>query len=278
VLTNRNLGGYEIQAIGHGDLIQDNDGNWWIIHLGFRQVGQWIPYHHLGREVFLAPVTFHEDGWFTAGHNGTTRKEIETDRITEHVIQQEKKLYTFGNTKWELEWVQLRHPRNENYKLEDDRVTLTGTAVTLDQADTPTFLGIRQRDFKAAISSEVALTNNGEAGITLYMDESHHYDLAIRHRDDRLEAVLRLNIGDVKHEQKVTALEEGQGVKLLIHAEALHYSFSIQAGEQHISLGTAQTKYLSSEVAGGFTGVLIGLYAVGEGAAAEFTEFVCEYL
>jgi alpha-N-arabinofuranosidase len=110
------------------------------------------------------------------------------------------------------------------------------------------------------------------------MDESHHYDLAIRHRDDRLEAVLRLNIGDVKHEQKFTALEEGQGVKLLIHAEALHYSFSIQAGEQHISLGTAQTKYLSSEVAGGFTGVLIGLYAVGEGAAAEFTEFVCEYL
>ena len=27
VLTNRNLGGYEVQGVGHGDLIQDNYGN-----------------------------------------------------------------------------------------------------------------------------------------------------------------------------------------------------------------------------------------------------------
>lgn len=277
VLTNKNLGGYQIQAIGHGDLIQDGDGNWWIFHLGFRQIGQWIAYHHLGREVFLAPVTFDEDGWFTAGHNGTTRAEIETDRIGEHVVQQEKKLYTFNNTKWDLEWVYLRHPRLENYQLQDDSLTLTGTAVTLDQADTPTFLGIRQRDFNANISSNVVLTNNGEAGITLYMDESHRYDLAIRQRDTQLEAVLRLNIGDIKHEQKVVAIGAGTDAQLLIQSSAERYSFSIQADSRTIELGTAQCKYLSSEVAGGFTGVVIGLYAVGEGAKAEFTKFACEY-
>ena len=33
VLTNRNLGGYESQGIGHGDLIQDNEGHWWMLHL-----------------------------------------------------------------------------------------------------------------------------------------------------------------------------------------------------------------------------------------------------
>ncbi|MBD3922303.1 glycoside hydrolase family 43 protein [Paenibacillus sp. PR3] len=279
VLTNKNLGGYQIQAIGHGDLIQDGDGNWWIFHLGFRQIGQWIAYHHLGREVFLAPVTFDEDGWFTAGHNGTTRAEIETDRIGEHVVQQEKKLYTFNNTKWDLEWVFLRHPHVENYLPQDDKLTLTGTAVTLDQADTPTFLGIRQRDFNASISSQVTLTNNGEAGITLYMDESHHYDLAIRQIGDQLEAVLRLNIGDIKHEQKVVSIDTGADVRLHIQASAERYGFSIQgAGGQTIELGTAQTKYLSSEVAGGFTGVVIGLYAIGEGAKAEFTKFACEYL
>ena len=93
VLTNRNLGGYEPQGIGHGDLIQDNEGHWWMLHLGFRQIGQWLTYHHLGREVFLTPVTFGEDGWFTAGHNGTVLTSFETDRISNHVVQQEKNLY-----------------------------------------------------------------------------------------------------------------------------------------------------------------------------------------
>ena len=98
------------QGIGHGDLIQDNEGHWWMLHLGFRQIGQWLTYHHLGREVFLTPVTFGEDGWFTAGHNGTVLTSFETDRISNHVVQQEK-TFTFENTDWNLDWCFLRHPR-----------------------------------------------------------------------------------------------------------------------------------------------------------------------
>ncbi|GFN33474.1 glycoside hydrolase family 43 protein [Paenibacillus xylaniclasticus] len=277
VLTNRNLGGYELQAVGHGDLIQDNEGHWWIVHLAFRQIGMWIPYHHLGREVCLAPVTFHEDGWFTAGHNGTTTISFETDRISDSVVQQENKMYTFENTAWDIDWCYLRHPHQENYTLGEDRITLTGTKVTLDEADSPTFIGLRQKDFNANLSCEVELTRRGEAGITLYMDEQQHYDLAIRQAEERFEAVLRLNIGDIKHEQQVVPLGANRQVQLLVEASHERYSFSLQLDEQTIPLGTAQTKYLSSEVAGGFTGVIIGLYAVGEGASAQFSKFACEY-
>ena len=51
VLTNRDLGGNQssIQGIGHGDLIQDKKGNYYMVCLGFRQIGMWQPYHHLGR-------------------------------------------------------------------------------------------------------------------------------------------------------------------------------------------------------------------------------------
>ena len=43
-------------------------------------------------------------------------------------------------------------------------------------------------------------------------------------------------------------------------------------------MGCADTRYLSSEVAGGFTGVVFGLYAVDEnGACAEFTKLVKAY-
>ncbi|QOS80636.1 glycoside hydrolase family 43 protein [Paenibacillus sp. JNUCC31] len=277
VLTNRNLGGYELQGVGHGDLVQDQEGNWWIFHLGFRQIGQWLTYHHLGREVFLTPVTFDEEGWFTAGHKGTTLMSFETDRISDTVIQQEKKSYTFENTDWNLDWCYLRHPHTENYLLEQGKIKLKGTEVTLDVPASPTFIGLRQKDFDATISVDVSLTN-GEAGITIYMDEQHHYDLAIRKEQSGYKVIERLNIGDIKSVENEVERGNEHHATLVIRSSHERYSFFIQADGKDILLGTAQTRYLSSEVAGGFTGVLIGLYAIGEGSVAEFSKFKCDYL
>lgn len=277
VLTNRNLGGYELQGVGHGDLIQDHEGNWWMLHLGFRQTGRWLTYHHLGREVFLTPVTFGEDGWFTAGHDGTTLSSVETDRIPSHIIQQEKKTFTFENTDWNLDWCYLRHPAAENYLLESDRLRLQGTNVSLDTPASPTFIGLRQKDFNAEISCDVQLTS-GEAGITLYMDENHHYDLAVRKDENGYKVIERLNIGDIKSIEHAADLGSGERATLIIRSSHERYSFLLRKDGKDISLGTAQTRYLSSEVAGGFTGVLIGLYAYGEGSLAEFSQFKCEYL
>ncbi len=278
VLTNRNLGGYELQGVGHGDLIQDPEGSWWMLHLGFRQTGRWLTFHHLGREVFLTPVTFDEKGWFTAGHNGTTLSSFETDRFPEGTVQEDKKSYTFGNTDWNLDWCYLRHPATDNYVLEPEKATLTGTGVTLDVPASPTFIGIRQRDFDAVISCKVKLSGSGEAGLTLYMDELHHYDLAVVQDQDGCRVIERLNIGDVKSVEHTAKLNDQQEATLIIKSAPERYSFFLQQADGvELPLGTAHTKYLSSEVAGGFTGVLIGLYACGEGATAEFTEFACDY-
>ncbi|WP_169081798.1 glycoside hydrolase family 43 protein [Paenibacillus sp. PL91] len=277
VLTNRNLGGYELQGVGHGDLIQDHEGNWWLFHLGFRQIGQWLTYHHLGREVFLTPVTFGEDGWFTAGHNGTTLTSFETDRISDMVIQQEKKIYTFDNTDWNLDWCYLRQPATDNYRLERGKATLKGTEVTLDVPASPTFIGLRQIDFGATIVCDVSLTS-GEAGITLYMDEDHHYDLAIRKEENGYKVIERLAIGDIRSIENVVDLGSANHAILIIRATHERYSFHTYVDGEDILLGSAQTKYLSSEVAGGFTGVMIGLYAYGDDSLAEFSNFKCEYV
>ena len=172
VLTNRNKAPYIIQGIGHGDLIQAQDGNWYILSLGFRQIGVWMPYHHLGREVFLTPVRFGEDGWFRAGHDGTCDEFYE---IPGDFVQKEQKLYTFENTDFSREWCYLRHPHMENYQLEPDKVTLTGTDITLNEPQSPTFLGIRQRDFDMELSLDVTCDAK-EAGVTAYMNEDEHYE------------------------------------------------------------------------------------------------------
>jgi len=278
VLTNRNLGGYEIQGVGHGDLIQDNYGNWWMFHLGFRQIGRWATYHHLGREVFLTPVTFHEDGWFTAGHNGVCVKSFDVDYVKNQVNQNEKRCYTFDNTEWHLDWCYLRHPDRENYQLFDNKLILKGTKVTLNQVASPTFIGIRQKDFNACITCNVSV-HDCEAGITLYMDENHHYDLAMRQTENGYEVIERLNIGDIKSVEKAIPFHSENRATLVIYASKDYYRFCVKIDGEEVPLGRAQTRYLSSEVAGGFTGVIIGLYACGtkHDNYAEFTNFACEY-
>ena len=282
VLTNRNKAPYIIQGIGHGDLVRDHYGSWHILCLGFRQIHIWQPYHHLGREVFLMPVAFREDGWFTAGRDGTAEWEYE---MPGEGVQQERKLLTFANTDWNKEWVYLRHPRRENYELGEERLLLKGTEVTLDERDTPTFLGIRQTDMDMELSFQIVMEDredvfdpekhSGEAGVTMYMTEDEHYDLAVRRGAEGYEAVLKLNIGGIKHLQNAVKLTAGSA-KLLVRSDGLQYLFYVVGPDGEKFLGSAQTKYLSSEVAAGFTGVVMGLYAIG-GQQAEFTEFAVRY-
>ncbi len=271
VLTNRNKAPYIIQGIGHGDLIQNKNGDWFILCLGFRQIHQWMTYHHLGREVFLTPVEFGKDGWFTAGRDGTTDFEYE---IKGNFEQTEKTHYTFENTDKSIDWCFLRHPVTENYDLTPERFILKGTDITLDMVDTPTFVGIRQRDFDMELSVN-ADVNGGEGGVTLYMCESEHYDIAIRKGENGFEAVLKLNIGNIKHTEKVIPLKSGNA-KLIIISDSQIYKFFVKDGTETYSLGYAFSKYLSSEAAGGFTGVIVGLYAVGNDTTT-FTDFDIKY-
>lgn len=268
VLTNRNKAPFIIQGIGHGDLIEDYNGDWHILCLGFRQIHMWMPYHNLGREVFLIPVQFDEKCWFTAGTDGTCAESYE---LNGDFVQEYKQKYTFGNTDWNIDWCYLRHPNNENYELSANKAVLRGTGITLDETDSPTFIGMRQRDFCFELSVNVSV-DDGEAGVTVYMCESEHYDIAIRRNENGFEAVLKLNIGGIKHTQTSVPLSSGSA-KLRIVADNLFYNFYLE--DKH--LGCGQSKYLTSEVSGGFTGVVIGLYSVGENTA-EFADFSLDYL
>lgn len=257
VLTNRNKAPYIIQGIGHGDLIRDKNGDWHILSLGFRQMHLWRPFHQLGREVFLTPVTFRNDGWFTAGTDGTTDESYE---IQGDFVQKEKKHYTFENTTWNIDWCYLRHPHEENYEFPDKKLILHGTNITLDDVDSPTFIGIRQKDFKLTLSCDITI-HDGESGITFYMNENEHYDIAVRKNPAGCEAVLKLNIGGIKHIQNTVQLSDNKA-KLIVRSDNFTHNFYVKTNNTEMYLGSGNTKYLSSEIAEGFTGVIIALYSI----------------
>jgi len=276
VVTNRNLGGYQLQGIGHGDLIEDANGNWWIFALAFRQIDKWMTFHHLGRESCLMPVSFDTDGWFTVA-DGTAALSMETDRIPADVKQNLHTTYTFENTQWDKDWQFLRSHKKEHYIFDKNAFKIKSTCDTLDTpAGKPAFTGIHQKEFIMDLSLTVK-TLDGEAGFTVYMDENHHYDLALAKIDGAYTVMLKLNIGDIKYEKAAVPVTNNE-VRLIIRSCALNYHFFYVENDTEIPLGSAQTKYLSSEVAGGFTGVVLGLYSqYGGNEYNEFTGFKCRY-
>lgn len=278
VLTNRNLGGYVIQGCGHGDIIEDNSGNFWMVHLAFRQIDRWMPFHITGREVYLVPLNFDEEGWFSAGVNGTTTVEIETDRIADNVIQQFKREENIHNTAIGREWVYIRNPHFENYEFENDKVVLTQTQFTLSEGeDSPTAICIRQREMVGDVSVSVRC-KAGEAGISLYMDEKHHYDFCIRYNGDKAQLVKRSCIGNVQCEQNVVDLMSDKDIVLKLGLKHKEYRFTALQGEKSYDMGELETRYLSSEVACGFTGVMLVLYTYGENKEkAVFENFTVRY-
>lgn len=270
ILTNRDKAPYTIQGIGHGELIVGPDGNWYVPTLGFRQIDTWMPYHHLGREVFLTPAEMTADGWFTVG-DGTTDESYE---VPIPGTQNEKKLWTIENTRWDVDWCYLRHPDQANYILAENSATLRGTNVTLDAVDSPTFIGLRQRDMNGVLDVRVQ-AGSGEAGVTAYYCEQAHYDLGIRKAGEGYEAFLRLRLGDISHIQAAILLKRNEA-HLRIRFDNLNYHFFVVENGREIPLGSAQTRFLSSEAMTGFTGTILALYATGQNAAT-FTDFTCEY-
>lgn len=288
IVSNRDLGGYILQGTGHGDLISDEYGNWWMVLLAFRQIGEYLPYHHLGRETCLLPVSFTPDGWLQTESQGCVPLELNIQRPYTGKSQKFPEEYTFSNTLPGREWVWLRNPDLAHYKFLTSAdgvpfLRLNGAACTLsDVESSPVFLGIRQQEMNGIIQTVVHLPSNGEAGITLYMDFDHHYDFALQRNGANVSLIKRRVVGDINYIQQETPLPSGTAnILLRIEASAEKYRFfgkipglNAESTEELLDLGSAMTRYLSSEVAGGFTGVMIGLYATATGNCwAEFTDF-----
>jgi alpha-N-arabinofuranosidase len=262
LLTNRNLGGHVIQGCGHGDLVEDTKGNIWMLHLGFRQIGEWVMHHITGREVYLVPVTMDESGYLSAGTDGTTRKTVTTPLID--TVQKPWEKYTFKNTKPCREWIFIQNPNFENYDFSEESLVLTSNSVSLSDSDgSPTFTAVRQKELNFSLSCEIQ-SEGCEAGISLYLTAEQHYDFGIRKSSDGngYELFRRLKIGDITHEDNIIPLPENSAKATFeIDGSNFAYTFRGKCNGQSCEMGSAQTKYLSSEIAGNFTGVVIGLYA-----------------
>lgn len=143
---------------------------------------------------------------------------------------------------------------------------LRGHPSTLHDAGSPAFVGRRLCHFSCNISTALdyePVHEGEEAGLTVFMNEMYHYDLAVRLVNGQNSVVFRRTVGSLSAEQ-TRRCSEGP-VVLRIEVRPEHFRFSIeQNSSEVIFMGSGETHLLSTEVAGGFTGVMLAMYAFGD--------------
>ncbi|GAA1739339.1 glycoside hydrolase family 43 protein [Luedemannella helvata] len=263
ILTHR--GSHQpIQNTGHADLVEGPDGSWWLMFLGVRPGGGTPGWHVLGRETFLAPVTW-VDGWPVVGAVELT---MAAPGWAPQPVAQPPARDDFDGARLHPRWVSVRSRPDSAWSLTDPPGWLTLHAVggSLDDPDV-TFVGRRQQDQACRVRVLVDAAA-GRGGLAVRLDEAHHYDIEVG--DGEVRAIAR--IGPLRPTVATMAAPDGP-VCLRVDIVAPAPDWSPLKEPDRLRLGVEGAdggftvlaeldgRYLSTEVAGGFTGRVIGMYA-----------------
>lgn len=272
ILTQRHLDKNRpnpVTCAGHADLIQTPEGEWWACFLACRPYAE--DHENLGRETFMMPVQWTEDGWpvMTKGDD-LVPLQLERPGVT----RSEK--VTFGNfcevdnfdsTKLSTEWLTLRTSGCKLYSLtkRPGFLALNCDSITAAQRETPAFIAHRLKHHKFTASTKVVFSpSEGEtAGLLLFKDERHHYIFGITMQGGKKQlGVWQVFMG--KNTKLASVDFDDNSAELFIESNADTYDFyySTQDGKRTELFKGASAAFLSTQSCGGFTGTVVGPYAV----------------
>jgi beta-xylosidase len=172
-------------------------------------------------------------------------------------------------------WMSIRNPPEAIASMRDRPgwLTLHGTDATVDD-DEPVFVGRRQQHLQCRVRALVdPSTSAAEAGLAVVMDESFHYEVAVRGD----EVVARARIASLDSVVGTAPRPRGP-VVLAIETRPHPHGPDVvvlgveEDGELRV-LAEVDGRYLSTEVTGGFTGRVIGMYAIGGDAAFDWFDY-----
>jgi alpha-N-arabinofuranosidase len=277
ILTHRHLGlDYPIVGTGHADLIETQNGEWWLVLLAMRPYGGY--YYNLGRETFLIPARW-EENWLIASP-GTGRVEFEylVPDLPEQVWETASPRDDFDSSTLALQWNFLRTPREDFYSLtvHPGFLRLYLRPQQLTEWSNPSFIGRRQEHihFKAETAMDFTPRATDEcAGLVLLQNSDFHFRFLVTFEERPVIRLLRRAQGKDECLDSQPISDGHCVLRVLAHEQSYNFYFSTN-GSWHTLAENVDGRILSTPVAGGFVGAFIGPYASSNGQPNEnYAEF-----
>lgn len=277
ILTQRDLDprrANPVTSVGHADLVQVGDNDWWAVVLGVRPYEG--DYYNTGRETFLLPVAWRE-GWpiilergarvpLTAPRPALSDSQTQAPPTTGAFLARDE----FDGEALGREWLSLRASPAKWLRLAGGSAELTAQTDSIADAGYPAFLARRQQHMFATAQTEVSLTPREahEAGLAAFQNDEYFFALGVA-VDKEGEPVIRLRrragpLSTVSEETLAEAPLAGGGPwRLRIRARGGLYDFEYaeEGGDWRVLVSGADGRILSTKTAGGFVGTVFGIYA-----------------
>ncbi|HEY8994486.1 MAG TPA: glycoside hydrolase family 43 protein [Lacunisphaera sp.] len=288
ILTQRDLDGRAPQAVtctGHADLVIGPDGNWWSVFLACRPYApdRWAT----GRETFLLPVNWTDDGWpqilppgervpYVVKSPGRARTPLSAEPAPKELTALPIPLsgnFTltdeFDQPALSPLWIMLRAPKETWWSLANGRLSLAPRADRLSGKGNPSFYGrrLQHSKFEASTKLQIPATTGTSAGLVAIQNETHHFYFAVQRTTGGLSLFLEKWNGP-KPETVVTAPlpADAKSIELRLTGDEkfLSFDYALKPGDWQPLLSKTDSYPLSVQAAGGglhFTGALVGLHA-----------------
>lgn len=273
---NMKMQNSQIQGLGHADLVQAPDSSWWMICLGYRTSG--YLQHVMGRETMLAPVRWEQGGWPVVNGDGTLQTDMKCktlplvpmmkDPVREEFdyIKRDAPKDSYHSLGLPMGWMSLCNPDYSRYSLTERKGWLRLRPSTTDLSETasPTFVARRQTElnFTATALFDLSHLSEGmQAGITAYAAPLNHYDVVAEKRNGQIIIKSNVRLGQTNHSEKEFALSGTRAYLRITSDKDFYYLQASSDGKDFVGLAKMEYRFLSTETIGGFTGVMLGLFA-----------------
>ena len=246
-----------VQNAGHSDLVSRPDGSWALVYHGVRVRGTSPQWHVLGRETFASAIDW-EDGW------PQLADPIQPSAAT-------------GNEGLDAGDPPLSWIAAGRFPSEILRSTSDGWQLQAAGAGEPSFVGRRQTHLNITVTAELDAAA-GTGGLELRVDPRH----AVRLQAGGGQVQAIAQIGTVVSVLGHIPADDTVVLELAVEPSSGH-EFSTEFGPDEIvarvtgpdgvtELGRLDGRYISTEVAGGMTGRIVGLYCTaGDLTITSFT-------
>ena len=265
----------KVDWAGHADLVETPDGKYYGVFLAIRPNEK--NRVTTGRETFILPVDW--SGTYPVFQNGLVPMKPKL-KMPNGVKNQtnEKGFFPNGNfifnddlkkTQLDYRWVAMRGPRESFISQTKNGIKINPFSTNI-KAKAP-ISALFHRQQHASSETTVSLdfkpkTEKELAGITCYQSENFNYVFGITKKDKDFYIVLERTEKGYSTIISSEKISLSKNIHLQVSAVADDYQFNYSLdGKNFKNLGgKVSGDILSTDVAGGFTGSLIGLYATSD--------------
>jgi alpha-N-arabinofuranosidase len=297
ILTTRHLSlNYWVNSTGHADLVEDADGNWYMVCLGIRNDKDGRS--NMGRETNLMPVIWEETTVRWQQVSDTVWEPVkysypvvspETGRVDRYAslpFEDKPQHYNdafadnFDKSQLDLEWNFRRVPKPGTYSLSDNPgyLRLFAKPETFEIRGQFGAIGFRQKesDFEYETRMNFNPKKDGsEAGLSIFQQDNNYINFTLLKKDNSI--YLQVVIDDLEDVARIAHSAELNNYPGAIQFKVISghgkylYQYSLDGGQTYVDFYESADDIV---LCYGYIGTNLGLYATSNGQKSkDFADF-----